>query len=129
MPHYDSPLGSKKIAAAPLKEFDVPDESGYVEPTNPIPTAKQRTISIPNEDAIQSFQSRMEDNTATIEQEVRQAREAKRTGKERLNEGAKRRAEMLLGMTRSFREFKVGEYVFVLQSLKSKEARDAFVAA
>lgn len=135
MAHFESPLGSKKITAAPLKEYDVPDESGYVEPTNPVPVAKQRTISIPSEGELQSFRSRLEseyESPAEAEHQLRQAKAAQQAslqGKERLGDGARRRIEMLVGMTRSTREVVIGETTFVLQTLRSKEMREAMMVA
>lgn len=135
MAHFDSPLGSKKITAQPLKEFDVPDESGYIEPTNPVPAAKQRTVSIPSEGELQSFQTRLEsqyESPAEFEREIKQAKaaqQASKQGKERLNDGARRRIEMLVGMTRSAREVIIGENTFVLQTLRSKEMREAMMVA
>jgi len=57
------------------------------------------------------------------------AREAKRTGKDRLNEGARRRIEMLIGMTRTTRTSEIDGNVFVFQTLQAKEMRDAITAA
>lgn len=135
MAHFDSPLGSKKIMAAPLKEFDVPDESGYVEPSNPIPVAKQRAVSIPSAGELQSFQSRLEnqyESPADFEHEMKQAKaaqQAAKQGKERLNDGARRRIEMLVGMTQSAREVVIGENTFVLRTLRAKEMREAMMVA
>jgi hypothetical protein len=131
MPKFESPLGSKSFSAQPLKEFDVPDESGYSEPSNPIPVPKQRTVAVPNEDDLRSFQSRMEEqeeSPAEVERQIKQSKLA-RHGKERLNDGARRRIEMLVGMTRSSREVAIGENTFVLQTLKSKEMREAMMVA
>ena len=60
---------------------------------------------------------------------MRHARELKRSGKERLNDGAKRRVEMLVGMTQATREFTIGDNVFILQTLQSKSMREALMAA
>ena len=131
MAHFDSPLGSKKIAVAPLKEFDVPDESGYSEPSNPTPIVKQRAVSVPNEEDLRSFQSRIEEQEeapADFERQVKQAKLA-RQGKERLNDGARRRIEMLVGMTQTIREVVIGENTFSLQTLKAKEMREAMMIA
>jgi len=132
MPHYDSPIGSKKFAATPLKEFEISDESGYMEePVNPTPPSKQRTVAVPNEDELRAFQSHLQiqDEPAELEKQIRQAKEMRRSGKERLNEGAKRRIEMLVGMTRTIREVVIGENAFVLQTLKGKEMREAMTSA
>ena len=63
------------------------------------------------------------------EQEIRATREARKNNKERLNDGAKRRIEILLGMTRSTREVTIGKNTFIFQSLKSKEISQAYMAA
>lgn len=130
MAHFDSPLGSKKIAATPLKEFDIPDESGYSEPANPVPVAKQRNIAIPNEDDVRSFQSRIDEqeSPAEFEQQIKQSKLA-RQGKDRMNDGARRRIEMLVGMTRTIREVTIEGNVFSFQSLKAKEMQEAMMAA
>ena len=55
---------------------------------------------------------------------------AKMAGKERLNDGARRRIEILIGMTRTTREVDLLEgNVFILQTLRSKEMREAIMAA
>jgi hypothetical protein len=123
MPHFESPLGKQKIASAPFKEFEVPDESGYVESA-----PRSRSTSIPDESTLNAFQAKMqEEDPAVIEQQVWAAKAA-RQGKERLNDGARRRIEMLVGMTCSTREVVIGENVFVLQTLRSKEMREAMMA-
>lgn len=137
MPKFDSPLGSKKIAGNPMREFDVPDE------TEMVPVMRQRGPSLhgpqPPVDINEAmaFRQRMmdsmaaeeSDDSADFEKEVRAAREAKRTGVTRLNEGAKRRIEMLVGMTRTTREVDVDGNKFVFQTLRSKEMREAIMAA
>jgi hypothetical protein len=145
MPNYDSPLGSKRFAGQPMKEYDIPDETGHpyqnVEHNNMDPVMRHRGPSMHGSqvpvdvNAAMAFQNRLqsesfpEDNDMEIERQIRVAREAKRTGKERLNDGAKRRIEMLIGMTRSSRQVDLEGNVFVLQTLLGKEMRDAITAA
>ena len=126
MSQFDSPLGSKKFGNSNLREFDVPDES------QPMHNERHR----PNFDAIQEFQARLEQDNdedfrmqevARKEQEFRMARESKKTGKERLNDGAKRRIEMLLGMSRLTRTFELDNNSYVLQTLRDKDMREVFV--
>jgi len=129
MPSFDSPLGNKKFSGTPMREFDVPDES---ESYKPIQQQQQRYVA--GEAAIREMQMRMQQeedqrDPVEIEKEIRAAKEARRTGKERLNEGAKRRLEILLGMTRTTHTADVGGNEFVFQSLKAKEMREAIVAA
>lgn len=126
MPNFESPLGKKNFSGPAMREFDVPDESDY---------ANQRPSMI-DEDSIRQFHARSErqfgfsddQELARTEQEIRAAREAKRTGKERLSENAKRRIDMLLGLTRSSREVTLEGNVFILRTLKSKEMREAITA-
>jgi hypothetical protein len=63
----------------------------------------------------------LDEDTVEMENRIREEREIKRTGRERLTEGAKKRIDLLLGITRLKRTVKIGEINFVLQSLKSKE--------
>ena len=111
MAEFNSPLGNKKFGGQQMRQFDIPDESGY------------------SNESIQQLQQQMDQDTSEIEREIRTAKEAKRTGKERLNEGAKKRIEMLIGMTRTTKSVDIEGNEFVFQSLKSKEFRDAVMAA
>lgn len=137
MPNYKSPLGDKSFAGQPMREFDVPDETGYdqsVEQEQMPPAMRQRPRSLAEAHAAaQAFQNRIDsespEESMEIERQIREAKEARRTGKERLNDGAKRRIEMLVGMTRSTREFDLDGNVYVLQTLRSKEMREAIMAA
>jgi hypothetical protein len=106
----NSPLGSRKISDSQLKEFQVPDESGA---------------------SIGGMSQEQDDIRASLEyeKEYRMAKEIRRTGRERLNEGARRRIEMLIGMTRTTHAVKIGENEYVFQSLQAKEMRAALIAA
>lgn len=137
MPNFESPLGNKKFPGQPMREFDVPDESEpqYAEDyASTPPIARRPRPNIPQIDMneIESFQQKdqmTEQEHYEIERQIREAKQARLTGKERLNEGAKRRIEMLVGMTRSSRDVTIGENTFVLQTLRSKEMREAIMAA
>jgi hypothetical protein len=50
-------------------------------------------------------------------------------GKERLGDGAKKRIEMLIGMTRHTHSAEIDGNIYNFQTLKSKEMRDALTAA
>ena len=153
MPKFnvDSPIGSRTFASQPLQEFNVPDESQhhYDEQTaSPPPPLRRRQIdAIPNMSEINNFQNRLDqqqsldynhverpmERPSDVENEIREARalkDAKLRGRERLNEGAKKRIEMLIGMTRTQREVDLlGGNIFILQTLRSKEMREAIMAA
>lgn len=118
MPGFDSPIGSKSFQGAPMREFEVPDATGY--------------SNIPNIEEIQQFQARMESHPHSHQhQQTPQISQYERReqNSNRLGEGAKKRIEMLLGMSQTFREVKIDSNIFVLRSLKSKEMRDALIAA
>ncbi len=126
MPNFESPIGKKTFAATPMRNFDVPDESEYVGPS-PI-----------DHQSIREFQSRMSQqfpenqerkHVSDVEREIREAREAQRTNREKMSDGAKRRIEMLLGMTQTSRQVDIEGNTFTLRSLKSKEVREAIFQA
>lgn len=135
MASYDSPIGKKQFQGQPFKQVTIPDESGGPPPAQ----ARQQEYPAPkfDEQAFREFAARMnppaapplEDDQAEIEQQFRQAREAKRLGRERLSDGAKRRIEILLGMTRHTRTFEIGGNAFTLCTLRSNELEEAVVSA
>jgi hypothetical protein len=139
MPSFDSPLGNKKIPASSLKEFDIPDESGLTHEQVVNPVFRRKAAMPPlDEVALQNFQHRIDkefehnSDPMELEREFKEAREAKKakiSGKERLNEGAKRRLEMLLDMTRTTHEVNIDGTIFVLQTLAGKSMREAIMAA
>lgn len=130
MAKFESPLGSKKFEGQNIKEMDVPDESGY----NPPSQRHQDNGFQMDESSMRDFQSRMEPPVQSareqteLEQQMRQARQARSSGKERLTEGARRRIEMLVGMTRLTRSVEIDGNVYALRTLKSIELRQAIVA-
>lgn len=138
MPNFDSPIGSKRFSGQPLKELDIPDETGeypseeqaVMRMRGPAMHGTQPPVDL---NSALAFQQRMQQETPEerleLERQIREARDAKRTGKVRLNEGAKRRIEMLLGMTRTTREADVAGNKFGFQSLRAEEMRQAIMAA
>ncbi len=138
MPRFESPLGNKKITSQPMKELDIPDESGYSDqaPTGGgkfSPSVTKRYGDELDEDAIRNFQAqmqaKMEPELSQEEQEIMQARASKRSSKERLGDGARRRIEMLIGMTRGTRTAEIEDKTYVFQTLKSSEMREAMTLA
>jgi hypothetical protein len=104
MPNFESPISNKKFTSKPLAEYDVPDESEM---------------------------NHFHQDPAEFEREIQAARTAKiahLTGKERIGEGAKKRIEMLLNMSRLTRAVEIDGNVYIFQSLKAKEQREALVA-
>lgn len=138
MPTYDSPIGKKQFQGQPFKEMTIPDETGYAPPpTSPRPQQNQAPHFQMDEAAVREFNSRFgppqehipTQEQAELEQQFREAREAKRLGREKLNEGARRRIEMLVGMTRHTRTFEVKGNSYTLKTLRDNELRDAIMRA
>lgn len=139
MAGYDSPIGKKQFAGQPMKEMAIPDESGTppqgVRPQQP-QQSPQYAFQM-DEAALRDFNARYgppqeptpTKDQAELEQQFREARDAKRLGRERLNDGARRRIEMLVGMTRHTRTFDIGGNSYTLQTLRSRELREAVIAA
>lgn len=127
MTSFDSPLGKKNFSSTQMKELDIPDEN-----ENSFKGTTRVDIN-----QIREFQSKLqrdnmpiyEQDTAELEKQIRQAREDKKHGRERLSEGAKKRIEMLVGMTRGSRQVEIEGNNFVLRTLKSKEMREALTEA
>ena len=140
MASFDSPIGKKKFGGPQMREIDVPDESGYYEGPSMDsnePVVRRRPIPQVDIDAIRDYQAKMqrqeipvyERDSVDIEREIQQARADKKAGRERLNDGAKRRIEMLVGMIRGTRSVDIEGNVFILRTLRSKEMRDALMEA
>jgi hypothetical protein len=137
MPKFDSPIGSKQFHGQPMRDLSVPDDSGYDQPA-PMPPRPGRPHqhSHPDfdEQAMREFQSQMQTpvqvprEMTEAEMRILEAKKAKREGRERLSDGAKRRIEILIGMTRLTRDVDVDGKLYRLQTLKSKELREALVA-
>jgi len=144
MPGFESPISNRKFSAQPMRDVEVPDESGYAPPPQPAyqhgqhqfqQSASRRYNNPMNEQELADFQARMESqfnpdsNLSEIEREVKQARQDKQLAQSHLNEGARRRIEMLIGMTRMTRNVEIEGNSYVLQTLKGKEMRDAILSA
>lgn len=138
MTTFESPLGKKTVSSGrQMREFDVPDESEENFQQFDVENAiRQPGMKKLNMDEIHAFQSRLnaapdvqhvEKSEADIERQIREARELKRLGKERLSEGAKKRLESLLGMTRHQRETVVNQISFVLQTLTGAQTRETIM--
>jgi hypothetical protein len=137
MPNFESPIGNKSFQSNKMRNLDIPDETGY-HPNN----ANMQQPNIPHnyshnhmypqmpqidESAINHFESGPSD--AEIERQIREAREIKKLGKEKMSEGAKRRIEMLLGMTQSTKDVTLENTTVTIRTLKAKEMRDSIFEA
>jgi hypothetical protein len=143
MPNFESPLSSRKFASQPMRDIEVPDETGYTQQA-PNRGAQQGQISPSvtrrygtpmSEQDMLEFQDRVnsiadpESHLSDMERDFKRSREDKLRSQTHLNEGARRRIEMLIGMTRLTREFTIEQNTYVLQTLKGKEMREAILAA
>jgi hypothetical protein len=135
MPEIKSPITNRKFQNPATKDFTVTDESGYTPP----PMTQQRPHNhdgppVFDEAAMREFQAQIQPpppqmrQMSEVEQQVLAAKRAKREGKERLSDGARRRVEMLIEMTRATRDVEIEGNLYRLQSLSSRELRDAITA-
>jgi hypothetical protein len=144
MPKFESPLGKQSIPERPMKHLSIPDESGFTAPPPPNPQpmgggfspSVSRRVGRPmTEEEMAEWQARMQesqdpDNSLSeVEREFKRARQEKARGVERLNDGARKRIEMLTDMTRTTRTADIGGQTYKLQTLKGREMRDAISAA
>jgi len=117
MPGFESPISNRKFAAQPMRNIEIPDETGYH--SNQL-----------NMEELQNFQSQVENtDLAEIEKQIKKQREERARGQTSLNEGAKKRIEMLIGMTRLTKTINIEGNEYTLQTLKSKEMRQAILNA
>lgn len=135
MTSYNSPIGSKKFPGQPMKDVVIPDESGV-----PVSSVSSRQPNLDyqlDQEALRDFNARsgnlppvpLQPELAQVEQQFREAREAKKMNRDRLSEGGRRRIEMLIGMTRVTRTVDIEDKTYVLQTLKSRELREAVTEA
>lgn len=143
MAEFRSELGNKQIKSN-MRNFEVSDDSGVQQsqPTQPAQQYPQEQVKrydfgppVFDESAMQDFNNRINPpqqqikDSSDIEKQVLEAKRIKRDGKERLSEGARRRLELLIGMSRLTRECIVDGNMYKLQSLSSKELRQATLGA
>jgi hypothetical protein len=88
---------------------------------------QMREFIVPDESEVQRFQQPVE--ISDFEAKVKAAREDKKRGIERISDVAKRRIEMLLGITKLIRKVDINGNEFILRTLKSKETRNIFMQA
>lgn len=133
MAGYESDLtGKRQVSGQPTREYSVSDESGYA------PPQRRREQQAPNIDsrAMEEFNSRMSSRQPLpevrefddTERQIMEAKRAKREGRERMSEGARKRIEMLIGMTRMTKDIEIDGNHYVVQTLKSIELREALAA-
>jgi hypothetical protein len=134
---FESQIGARPIQGPSMREYVIPDESGFQPPQQ----RQQRDVGAQmpfDEAALQEFSAQfaapppppqVRQAPSDIEQQFAEMKRLKREGKERLSDGAKRRIEMLIGMTRLMRDVEIDGKLYRLKTLSSKELRDALSAA
>ena len=141
MPKFESPIGSKQFQGQ-MREVSVPDDSGYDQPPPmprqprpPMPMHEHEHTPVFDERAMREFQQAQMPPGAMpvremtdLEKNIFAAKKAKREGKERLSDGARRRIEILLGMTRLTKDVEIGGQMYKIQTLTSQELREAVVS-
>lgn len=119
MGKFESALGSSRFGNVPVKEFDITDESDMKAAgvdLNALNKALGSGINPFFEESSDSHQ---------IENDIKNARDLRKNpAKERLSEGAKKRIELLINMSRLTREVDIEGNVYTFQSLLSKESRE-----
>jgi hypothetical protein len=127
MANFESPIGSKKINRPAMREFTVPDESGFQYPENMV-ELDNKGIADLNARLNNSYQQIPDENLDRQFAEMRAAKQAKLQGRERISEGGRRRIDLLLGMRRETRKFECEGQYYILQSLKPNELREIALA-
>jgi hypothetical protein len=139
MPEIKSPITNKTIRGPVMRDLTVTDESGYTPPPQQPPLQRpHRREEVPQFDpqAMREFESSMQPPRPAVqmndltdeEKHIIELKKAKREGKERLSDGAKRRIEMLIGMTRLSKEVDIEGQIYKVQTLSSRDLRDVMVA-
>ncbi len=147
MPKFDSPITNKIVTTTPLQEFSVPDESQATSSIDfetidrhrvdrglpPLDDNTKRAMyanqvqnqaprqSVPSIPSGPSFEE--------LERQVTETKKAQYSGNLRLNDAARKRTEILCGVSRGTREVDIDGNKYTLRTLKGKEHRAAIVAA
>jgi hypothetical protein len=142
MSKFESPISNRKFDAQPMRDIEVPDETGYVQQAQRgvpqpqfAPSVSRRYGTPMSEQDMLEFQERINStmdpdaNLSEIERDFKKSREDKLRSQTQLNDGARRRIEMLIGMIRTTRDADIEGNVYTLQTLKGKEMREAIMAA
>lgn len=105
-----------------LREFTVGPPEGFEEPGT-IPPQIQQTFT-----QQMNFGQQEEMSPGDLENAVREARRQKLANANKIGEAAKKRIELLANIGRLTKDVKIGDFVFSLRTLKSKETSEASLA-
>lgn len=147
MPKFDSPITNKTVASAPLQEFSVPDESQGTSSIDFDTIDKHRIDrGLPplDDNTKRAMYANQMQNQAPrqvapsipagpsfeeLEQQIAATKKAQYAGNQRLNDAARKRIDILCGVSRGTREVDIDGNKYSLRTLKGKEHRAAIVAA
>jgi len=152
-----SDIANRNFNQTGFREYEVPDETGHSHAvTTDIPIEEinkslisrglppideksfsehqvksaNRTQPTVNRQSSQSyFSSEPEEDIEEVERKIAAAKKSRSNGSGRLSDGAKKRIEMLCGISRNLKEVEIDGNVFVLRTLKSKELLDALLSS
>lgn len=125
-----SPLGTREFASTNFKEFDIPDENPMSDYENHY---AQHRSNNPQERAREHHASstmQPQRDFSEEERQIREAhelREAKRLGKERMPDAARKRIELLINMSKLYRHVTLDGNEYLLQTLSTKDLRDVYI--
>jgi len=129
MAGFDSPIGKRNIQNN-MKEFTVPDETASQQRRS-----FESSAPVFDDREMRDFEARMQPPPQQIQElndtqrQFAEAKRLKKEGKERLSEGARRRVEMLINMSKMTRDVMIEGNLYRLQSLPSAELREVMIAA
>ena len=138
MPTIKSALGEQNFPSQPMRTFEVPDASDgdYSPLPASLPAEYLPQPKYPNAEPVGAYNARQMANRGSMSNEdVRRAEEAMKVAKQakfapsRLTPSAKKRIEMICGISRANRTVVIDGESYVLQTLKSRETREALLAA
>jgi hypothetical protein len=130
MPNFESPISNRKFQGQPMKTLDIPDDSIPTGGGPLAPSVSNRRGAHHTNSDLEDFQQRLdqEPDISAIEKEMKRAREEKISGQHRLNDGAKRRVDMLIGITRGTHSVTIEGNIYAFKTLKSREMREVMSA-
>jgi hypothetical protein len=125
MPSFESPVTNRKFSGQPMKNIEIPDETQLPNQPSNQPPLHRRYANPEVAQELSNFQKldeqTDEDNVSKVEREIKQAREDKAKGSSRLSDGAKKRLDILIGITRGTRTVDIEGNVFSFKTLKGRE--------
>jgi hypothetical protein len=130
-----SDIGEQVIQSRPLRTFEVPDLSDQVYEPLPAMTNEGLHTRYPDAAPVGAFNARQAASRNMSFEDIKRSEEAMKAAKtakfapSRLSATAKKRIEMICGISRVNRSVVIDGETYTLQTLKSYETREALLAA